>query len=163
MIRFMAAAVIISAAANSPSPAFAAAKPDITGHAQTIDGDSLYVAGRELRLAGIDAPEWKQVCKKNGADWMAVQDAKRAVASLVANRTLVCEDTGQRSYRRIVARCWLDGRELNAVIVELGWAFDSPKYSGGRYAPAEAEARAAKRGIHAGTCARPWDWRRENK
>jgi len=141
--------------------AFAA--DSISGRAQVIDGDSLYVAARELRLAGIDAPEWKQVCTRDGKDWMAGQDARRAVASLVAGREIICEDTGERSYRRVVARCWLDGKELNATIVRLGWAFDNPKYSDGRYAPAEAEAREHGRGIHAGSCAKPWDWRRENR
>lgn len=145
------------------SPVAAAGGDTLSGQAQVIDGDSLYVAARELRLAGIDAPEWKQTCRRDGKDWMAGEDAKRAVASLLAGRVIVCEDTGERSYRRVVARCWLDGRELNETIVRMGWAFDNPKYSGGRYAAAETEARTDARGIHAGICSKPWDWRRENR
>ena len=32
----------------------------IIGSAEVIDGDSLRVGGRELRLEGIDAPEYRQ-------------------------------------------------------------------------------------------------------
>ena len=38
-----------------------------TGHAK--DGDSLMVGDTEVRLFGIDAPEWDQSCQKNGTDW----------------------------------------------------------------------------------------------
>ncbi len=144
--------------------AHGASKPpsDISGQAQVIDGDSLYVGARELRLTGIDAPEWKQVCKRNGKDWYAGRDAKRAVASLLADRTVICEDTKARSYRRVIGRCFLDGQDLGELIVGLGWAYDYPKYSDGRYQASEAEARASGRGVWRGECQRPWDWRREN-
>jgi endonuclease YncB( thermonuclease family) len=37
-----------------------------TGPAQVIDADSIVVEGRELRIAGIDTPEWDQTCTAPG-------------------------------------------------------------------------------------------------
>ena len=134
-----------------------------TGPAQVIDGDGLVVGGRELRLDGIDAPEWKQTCRRDGSDWYAGREATAALRSLVAGRTVSCHDTGARSYRRIVAVCYLRGEDVGALMVRLGWAFDAPKYSAGRYAAAEAEARLAGRGLWQGECQPPWNWRRDNR
>ena len=52
------ATVILSAALAWPAVAGEA----ITGPARVIDGDPLFVAGQEIRLYGIDAPECNQTC-----------------------------------------------------------------------------------------------------
>jgi endonuclease YncB( thermonuclease family) len=36
-------------------------------HAHVIDGDSIQLAGTEVRLLGIDAPEWTQTCQETTA------------------------------------------------------------------------------------------------
>jgi len=36
---------------------------NITGQASTIDGDTLEIHGKRIRLWGIDAPESKQLCR----------------------------------------------------------------------------------------------------
>ena len=47
-------------------------------------------------------------------------------------------------------------------MVRLGWAFDAPKYSHGRYAAAEQAAHEAGRGMWQGECEKPWVWRKRN-
>ncbi|MCB1484044.1 MAG: thermonuclease family protein, partial [Hyphomicrobiaceae bacterium] len=42
---------------------------DVRGAARVIDGDSLYVGQNEVRLKGIDAPEGRQTCLRDGRDW----------------------------------------------------------------------------------------------
>ena len=42
---------------------------EITGSPHVIDGDSIRIADVEIRLHGIDAPEWQQMCKVKGKDW----------------------------------------------------------------------------------------------
>ena len=37
---------------------------EISGHAQIIDGDTIKINSKKIRLFGIDAPEFKQTCKK---------------------------------------------------------------------------------------------------
>ena len=39
------------------------------GLASVGDGDSLTLAGRRIRLVGIDAPELQQSCRRDGADY----------------------------------------------------------------------------------------------
>ena len=38
----------------------------VVGQAWIVDGDSLRLAGRSIRLDGIDAPEWDQTCLDAG-------------------------------------------------------------------------------------------------
>ena len=38
---------------------------EITGFAKIIDGDTIKISNKKIRLHGIDAPEKKQTCKKN--------------------------------------------------------------------------------------------------
>lgn len=147
---------LAAALAAGAAPALA-----LEGYGQAVDGDGLYVEGREIRLHGIDAPEWDQVCMQPGDDkWMAGREATAALRSLLASGPVTCHDTGARSYKRIVAVCYLRGADLAAIMVRLGWAFDAPRYSRGRYAAAEAVARETGRGIWAGHCDKPWEWRR---
>ena len=44
-------------------------------------------------------------------------------------------------------------------MVQRGWAFDWPKYSGGYYADAEVYARVNRLGIWSGPFVAPWDYR----
>ena len=45
-----------------PNLSFSAEKI-IIGKAQVIDGDTIKINGKKIRLFGIDAPEMKQICK----------------------------------------------------------------------------------------------------
>jgi endonuclease YncB( thermonuclease family) len=67
---------------------------DITGKPRIIEGDTIQIGDTKIRLHGIDAPEMKQTCKLNGGNWFAGKDAKNAIASLLADKTLVCRGTG---------------------------------------------------------------------
>jgi endonuclease YncB( thermonuclease family) len=55
---------------------------------RVIDGDSLEVAGEDIRLIGIDAPEGSQMCQRNGRRGAAVTTRKRpSVSSWTALRS----------------------------------------------------------------------------
>lgn len=126
--------------------AAAAAVPsaDLSGYpTRIVDGDTLRFGAHRVRFAGIDAPE---MSTRHG------EPARRHLAALVAaGAPLHCDDTGQRTYERIVARCrTADGRDLEAAMVEAGWATDFTQYSHGRYLPAQVRAVVARRGMYAG-------------
>src|SRR5690606_26832850 len=59
---------------------------NVDGHATAIDGDSLYVAGREVRLMGIDAPEGQQLCRRGGAKWECGEAATQELAGLISGQ-----------------------------------------------------------------------------
>lgn len=117
---------------------------ELSGYPTRItDGDTLRFGAYRVRFAGIDAPE---MSTHHG------EPARRHLAALVAaGGPLRCDDTGQRTYQRIVARCrTADGRDLEAAMVEAGWATDFTQFSHGRYLPAQVRAAFARRGMYAG-------------
>lgn len=135
----------------------------LAGRARVVDGDSLDVAGERIRLYGIDAPEYRQSCNDlAGRPYACGRDASRALAALIAGRQVACTRVDHDRYGRDVAICMVDGRDLGEVMVRAGHAVDYAQHSRGRYAAAEREARAAKRGMWAGSFEDPAAWRRRN-
>lgn len=133
---------------------------DLTGRATVIDADTIEIHGHRIRLNGIDAPESDQLCAgADGKSYRCGQKASLALADYLAARTVDCIDTDERTYKRIVAVCSVAGVDLADWLVRSGWALDWPRYSGGSYADAQADARREKRGIWAGGFNRPWDYR----
>ena len=120
-----------------------------------IDGDTLKVDGRSIRLYGIDAPELHQTCADG---WHAGEQARRALARLVSGRPLTCSRVATDRYGRTVATCRADGEDVAASLVRSGmaWAYGSFSW---RYLPLEWLAWLDKRGVHARTCVRPANWR----
>ena len=95
-----------------------------------------------------------------GCDYPCGRAATRALAALTGARVSCTLLTHDR-YERDVATCMANGRDLGDAMVRAGHALDYARHSGGRYAEAEREARAARRGIWAGTFEEPEAWRRE--
>lgn len=128
------------------------------GLAQSIDGDSLHVGDKEVRLFGIDAPEYDQQCKRNGQNWACGQEAAERLSKLVTGRDVRCTQVDVDKHRRIVARCTVNGTNVNRTMVASGYAVAFRHYST-EYVSAEESARVAKRGIWAGTFDMPSDVR----
>ncbi|WP_341369055.1 thermonuclease family protein [Yoonia sp. BS5-3] len=102
---------------------------EIAGLAFVTDGDGLRIKNTEIRLFGIDAPEFGHPLGKK---------AKWALHRLCKGQKIRAEVTGKDSHGRTVAKCFLpDGRDLSSEMVKLGLALDWPKYSGGVYAQFE--------------------------
>ena len=136
-------------------------QPPIVGQAWIVDGDSLRMGGRSIRLDGIDAPEWDQTClDANGRTWRCGRAASRALRERIHGQTVSCQPRAIDRYGRTIAMCTLaDGSDVNAWMVRQGWAIASG--FSGIYASEEAEAKAAKRGIWDGTFISPASWRRQ--
>ena len=141
-----------------PMPAFA----DITGQPRVIDGDTLEVAGQRIRLHGIDAPESKQLCRRNGERWRCGKDATSALKAWLGNRAVSCEELDRDRYRRVVARCAVGGVDIGEWMVSQGWAVAYYLYSYD-YSRAEQRAKSARRGLWAGEFEKPWKWRKEQR
>jgi len=128
----------------------------VTGKSRVIDGDTLDVGNRRIRLAGIDAPERAQQCTDpTGQPSPCGETARRTLADMVGQGPVTCAPIELDRYSRVVATCEFGGADLGEVMVGAGQAV-----ANGRYAGLELEAKAAKRGIWSGTFERPADWRR---
>lgn len=126
---------------------------------RVVDGDTIEVDGRRYRLQGFDAPERHQMCRDaDDASWACGRAATEELERLVSAGTVGCEDSGQRSYDRIVGSCSAGGVEFGAALVRAGLAIDEPRYAPD-YSAGEREARDRGAGMHAGRYLAPWDWR----
>jgi len=133
----------------------------IVGRAWVVDGDTIHVAGRRIRLEDIDAPESDQTCvDPAGKAWPCGVAATRHLRERIAGQSLTCAPRARDRYGRVIAGCTLsDGSDLNAWLVRQGWALASGFTRA--YASEEAEAKAQKRGIWIGAFVAPSEWRRK--
>ena len=136
------------------------AQADMVGVASVIDADTIEIHGQRIRLHGIDAPESSQTClDAAGRNWRCGQRAALALQDLIGRRTVTCDERDVDRYGRIVGRCLVGEVDINEWLVAQGLALAYRRYSLD-YVAAEDEARAAGRGMWAGTFEPPWDWRR---
>ena len=127
---------------------------DLTGAAVAMDGDSLRVAGEEIRLIGIDAPELHQTCIVSGRPTSCGRESLAALRSLLAGGLATCVGSERDRYGRLLAHCRVRGVDVGATMVREGRAV-----AFGAYQAEEAEARARYAGLWAGEFERPRDWR----
>jgi endonuclease YncB( thermonuclease family) len=130
----------------------------IVGSARVIDGDSIVVAGTEIRIYGIDAPESRQTCRKAGRSWPCGRVATDAMRTMVAGREIQCRPREQDRYGRTVAICLTEGLDLGAAMVKGGHAV-----SYGAYGADERDARDARRGIWSGPFELPAAYRAHHR
>lgn len=135
---------------------------DHVGVPRVIDGDSFYLGDSELRLDGIDAPEWDQRCNSRWIGRLAAQRLREA-------GSLSCRDVGNGGYGRRAVIC----RERSAAdigrrMLAAGLVWRSP-YPRFRHAPDWQDSRHwydrgryqdVPRPKALAACEPPWDFRR---
>ncbi|MGG5819758.1 thermonuclease family protein [Falsiroseomonas sp. HW251] len=156
LLVIVAGAAWLLARPDALSPA---REPSLSGFARAVDGDTLAIGARRIRLAGIDAPESAQICERDGSAWPCGALAAQALAGMVQGRVVTCSQSGEDRYGRALARCEAAGEDLGAAMVRLGWAVAYARYSW-RYIPQEWQARWRGVGLWAGRFETPEDWRR---
>jgi endonuclease YncB( thermonuclease family) len=133
------------------------------GAVEVIDGDSMRRGADEIRLNGIDAPEYRQTCRdEDGKDWTCGKESGSALRGLVSKADVRCDGIETDRYGRIVADCFSGALSLNGEMVRLGWAIAYRQHSL-KYVAQENEAKRAKRGIWRGTFEDPETWREKHR
>jgi len=132
----------------------------LSGRVSVIDGDTFEMHGKRIRLHGIDAPESGQQCKgANGKTYRCGQMAAKQMSGYVSGQTVNCEILDKDRYGRFIARCLVNGTDVNELLVKEGWALAYRQYSKD-YVRAEAKAKLDNIGLWQGQFVEPWDWRR---
>jgi endonuclease YncB( thermonuclease family) len=132
------------------------------GVASVIDGDTLDLHGTRIRLWGIDAPEGRQMCQRDGQPWRCGQAAALALSDRIGRRPVHCEARETDRWGRLVAICRQGGEDLSEWMVRGGLALAFRRYAVD-YVQAEDDARAGRRGLWASAFAPPWAWRRDRE
>lgn len=119
---------------------------------KVIDGDTFDIWTGEtverVRLVGVDTPETKDPRRK-------VQhfgkEASKFLRKTIKGKTLTIERVGKDAFLRTLAYVYLpDGRCINEILVEEGYAYAFLKYPTpglDRLKRLEAKARAEKKGL----------------
>tara|TARA_B100001769_G_C22020029_1_gene548120 strand:- start:278 stop:772 length:495 start_codon:yes stop_codon:yes gene_type:complete len=146
------------------------AKSDtISGNAKIIDGDTIKIDNKKIRLHGIDAPEIKQLCKKIFLSLSFIsfekkyecgEISKNKLKSYIQNRSIKCKIEGVDRYKRILGTCYKNTININSLMVRNGYAVAYKKYSK-KYLNVELEAKKEKLGLWKGKFEMPWDWRKK--
>lgn len=131
--RLLAALLVLALAlvAGSqalPARAGEASPPSVSGPATVVDGATLEIGGRRLRLYGIDAPDLDQTCfDGHERGYACGRAAAAALAARIGGEGVTCEpraagpeDAASTAPRTAV--CRRDGDDLAAWMVANGYA-----------------------------------------
>ena len=143
-------------------PAMAAAA-DITGIPKIREGDQVTIGNSRIRLGAIDAPSVDQLCLNNkGERWTCGVAARDELIKHAGNKSWTCHASQTDRRGRQIARCEVDGEDIQKWLVKSGWALAYVRVSHD-YDADEKAARDAKAGMWQGAFIAPWDWRVRNK
>ena len=125
------------------------------------DGDTIKVNGEKIRFSGIDTPELKQTCIKQGVKKPCGLIAKQILIDKIADNNVICVNEGKDQYKRTLAECFVNDESLSSYLVRSGYAFAYRKYSK-KFIIDEDYARVNKLGMWSMEFEYPWDFRRNN-
>ena len=142
---------------------------NISGKAEVIDGDTIKINKKKIRLFGIDAPEKKQICKKIYIDFIIFNFQKDykcgekstlALVKKVKDKKIKCILEAEKDrYKRNIGTCYVESKDINRWLVKNGYALAYKKYSK-KYLLDEQYAKKNKLGLWRGTFMKPEKWRR---
>jgi endonuclease YncB( thermonuclease family) len=146
---------------------------EIYGIPKIIDGDTVHIKSKKIRLEGIDAPEMKQQCQKTYLQISTIVGfnfkknyscgitSKKRLIDKINKSQINCISSGRDRYKRYLATCYKDKINLNKWMVRNGLAVAYKRYSKD-YLRDEAYAKENKLGIWKGSFERPEKWRKLN-
>lgn len=105
----------------------------LEGKPVLIDGDSIVIGGKPIRLWGIDAPEM---------DTREGYLAKRYLRTVIDDGTVRCVDEGMRTTGEIMAKCFIGEVDLGEIMILSGHAREWHQYSQGFYSRVSGEGLA---------------------
>ena len=125
------------------------------------DGDTIKIDGEKIRFSGIDTPELKQTCIKDGVKNSCGIKAKQILIDKISNNKINCITEGKDQYKRTLAECFVNSESLSSYLVKSGYAFAYRKYSK-KFIKDEDYARMKKIGMWSMEFEYPWDYRKNN-
>ena len=128
---------------------------------RVVDGDTIHLNGEKIRFTGIDTPELKQTCIKEGFIDQCGLTAKEILIVKIGDNKVECISEGKDRYKRTLAECFVNGESLSSYLVRSGYGFAYRGYSK-KFIPDEDYAKDNKIGMWSMKFQYPWDYRRNN-
>ena len=136
---------------------------EISGVPKIREADQIQIGSARIRLGGIDAPSTDQLClNTKGERWACGVAARDELIKHVGTKSWTCQTRTTDRRGRTVARCQVDGEDIQKWLAANGWALALVRITKD-YEPDEKAAREAKAGMWQGAFIAPWDWRVRNK
>jgi endonuclease YncB( thermonuclease family) len=129
---------------------------------RVVDGDTIHLNGEKIRFTGIDTPELKQTCIKEGVINPCGLTAKEILVNKIGDNKVECISEGKDQYKRTLAECFVNNESLSSYLVRSGYAFAYRKYSK-KFIPDEDYAKLNKKGVWSMKFVYPWDYRKSKK
>ena len=126
-----------------------------------VDGDTIHLNGEKIRFTGIDTPELKQSCLKEGIKNSCGVTAKQLLIDKIGNNNVKCISEGKDQYKRTLAECFVNNESLSSYLVRKGYAFAYRRYSK-KFVADEDYARINKLGMWSMEFDYPWNYRKKN-
>ena len=143
---------------------------EIYGVSKVIDGDTIKIKDNYIRLAGIDAPEKKQICKKPdisisfliiNKNYHCGKVSTIELKKYLKKSKIKCIFNSKDHYNRLIADCYKNKKNINSWLVRNGYAIAYKRYSK-KYILDEQHAKKNKLGVWQGTFQKPEEWRKKN-
>jgi len=126
---------------------------------RVVDGDTIHLNGEKIRFTGIDTPELKQTCIKNGIIDPCGVTAKEILIKKIGDNNVECINEGKDQYKRTLAECFINDESLSSYLVRSGYAFAYRRYSK-KFIPDEDYAKTNQIGMWSMEFDYPWDYRK---
>ena len=126
---------------------------------RVVDGDTIHLNSEKIRFTGIDTPELKQTCIKEGIINPCGVTAKEILIEKIGDNKVVCISEGKDKYKRTLAECFVNDESLSSYLVRSGYAFAYRRYSN-KYIPDEDYAKVNQIGMWSMEFDYPWDYRK---
>lgn len=139
-----------------------------SGKTFVIDGDSIRVDGKEVRLFGIDAPEYSQTCfDAQNEEYTCGLASFNFTKKLAGGKNVECVYAEKDKYDRYLGKCSVDGPmgnvSINEELIKNGMAvIYNFTESDEQMNEFEAEAKKKKIGIWKGAFQLPKNYRKEH-
>jgi endonuclease YncB( thermonuclease family) len=108
--------------ATIPISATPAASADFSGEVRIVDGDTLEIGGRRLRLYGITAPVLDNRCAVAGKTIACGRVSRSALLDLTAGAKVSCDLVDGDTTDEPPAICRAGGYDLSEGMTYTGWA-----------------------------------------
>ena len=128
---------------------------------KVVDGDTIHLNGKKIRFIGIDTPELKQTCIKEGIKDYCGVTAKQILIDKIGNNSVECISEGKDQYKRTLAECFVNNESLSSYLVRSGYGFAYRKYSK-KFIKDENYAKTNQLGMWSMKFEYPWNFRKNN-